>query len=632
MLERLNVSPPYEIDDAVLTLTQQDAARLEWPMSRRGGLWLFVVSTLVLLIFFGRLSYLNIVKGGEYRVMAERNSLRSIAIAAPRGDITDRFGESLVQNEPSLDAAIVPGDLPKGESDRKELLERIKVFFAPEEDVWRTVTTRLQSGSFQPILIRDHLDQNKVIQFLAERNSFPGVMLLKTAERKYIDGPVFSPIIGYEGKIRSDELTALKDQGYTMTDSIGKQGIEKSYEAVLRGTPGGELVEVDALGQVQKALGVIAPKKGKNIKLTLDAGLQRVAYQALEKTLTDAGLKQGALIALESKTGAVRALVSYPSYDNNLFARGISQAAYSALANDSSKPLFNRAISGEYPPGSTIKPLLAAAALTEGTITPSTTIESRGGIQIGRSFFGDWKAHGFTDLRRAIAVSSDVYFYSVGGGYGNIRGLGMEKMKEYEERFGWGRKTGIDLPGEQDGFLPTPNWKEERFGERWYIGDDYNASIGQGYVTATPLQIAVAIAAIANGGTLPTPHLVESIQDNQGQEMVVDTPPLAQQIFSDGVLRVVREGMRETVTEGTAQSLQDLTVPVAGKTGTAQFGGAKQTHGWFVSFAPFDNPELVTIVLVEGQSETSTYHAVPITHTVYDWYFNHEKNLKSNPK
>ncbi len=623
--------PPYEIDDAVLTLTQQDAARIEWPMNRLGSFWLFGIGLIVLLAYMGRLSYLNLVKGDEYRQMAERNSLRSIAIAAPRGDITDRFGESLVQNEPSLDAALVPGDLPKDETERSKLLERIRNFFAPDDDVWRTIATRLQSGSFQPILLKDHLDQKTIIRFLAERQNFPGIMLLKTAERKYIDGPVFSHIIGYEGKIRSDELTALKDQGYTMTDSIGKQGIEKSYEAMLRGVAGGELVEVDALGQVKKALGVIAPQKGKNIRLTLDAGLQRVAFQALEKVLTDANLKRGALVALDPKTGAVRALVSYPSYDNNLFARGISQAAYSELAGDPNKPLFNRAIGGEYPPGSTIKPLLAAAALSEGTITPETTIESRGGIQVGRSFFGDWKAHGFTDLRRAIAVSSDVYFYSIGGGYGNIRGLGMERMKSYEERFGWGKKTGIDLPGEQDGFLPTPSWKEERFGERWYIGDDYNASIGQGYVTATPLQIAVAIAAIANGGTVPTPHLVEGVQDAQGQEVKVESTPKADHIFSEAILRVVREGMRETITEGTAQSLQDLAVPVAGKTGTAQFGGAKQTHGWFASFAPYQNPELAIIVLVEDQSETATYHAVPITHAVYEWYFNREKNNEVKP-
>ncbi len=622
--------PLYEIDDAVLTLTQKDAARLEWPMARRGSLFLFGLSLVVILVFTIRLGYLNIMKGNEYQEMAKRNSLRSIVLSAPRGIITDRFGEALVENEPSLDAAIVPGDLPEEGEERKVVLERIKDFFAPDEEVWRVINTRLTGNSFQPILLKDHLEQSTIIRFLAERQNFPGIILLKTAERKYIDGTIFSHIIGYEGKIRAEELAALKTEGYTMTDSIGKQGIEKSYESKLRGVHGGELVEVDALGQVKKALGIIAPKKGNDLRLTIDADLQREAYQAMERILAKSKLEKGALVALDVKTGAVRALVSFPGYDNNLFSRGISQADYSNLANDQRKPLFNRAIAGEYPPGSTIKPLLAGAALTEGIITPETSIESRGGIQVGRSFFGDWKAHGFTDLRRAIAVSSDVYFYSIGGGYGGIRGLGMEKMKAYEERFGWGKRTGIDLPGEQDGFLPTPTWKQERFGERWYIGDDYNASIGQGYVTTTPLQIALATAAIANDGTLLKPHLVESIRTEQGEEKISPTV-LNQNIFSPSVLRVIQEGMRETVTEGTAQSLQSLPVAVAGKTGTAQFGGGKQTHGWFASFAPYDDPELAMIVLVEDQSEEETYHAVPITQAVYEWYFNPDKKGQNKP-
>lgn len=622
--------PLYEIDDAVLTLTQKDAARLEWPMARRGSLYLFGFSLLVLLVFFGRLGYLNIVKGSEYQEMAKRNSLRSIVLSAPRGIITDRFGEQLVENEPSLDAAIVPGDLPEEEKERAVVLERIKSFFAPDEDVWQAVTTRLNGNSFQPILLRDHLEQSTIIRFLAERQNFPGIILLKTAERKYIDGQIFSHVIGYEGKIRAEELVTLKSEGYTMTDSIGKQGIEKSYEAELRGVHGGELVEVDALGQVKKALGIIAPKKGNDLKLTLDAGLQREAYAAMERVLTEGKLEKGALIAIDVKTGAIRALVSFPGYDNNLFARGISQTDYSNLANDPRKPLFNRAIAGEYPPGSTIKPLLAGAALTEGIITPETNIESRGGIQVGRSFFGDWKAHGFTDLRRAIAVSSDVYFYSIGGGYGGIKGLGMEKMKAYEERFGWGKRTGIDLPGEQDGFLPTPAWKQERFNERWYIGDDYNSSIGQGYITTTPLQVVLATAAIANDGTLLKPHLVESVQTTEGEKKTTPTV-LNQGILSPSILKVIQEGMRETVTEGTAQSLQSLPVAVAGKTGTAQFGGGKQTHGWFASFAPYDDPELAMIVLVEDQSEQETYHAVPITQALYEWYFNPEKNGRNKP-
>ncbi|MGB4943408.1 MAG: penicillin-binding transpeptidase domain-containing protein, partial [Candidatus Moraniibacteriota bacterium] len=316
--------------------------------------------------------------------------------------------------------------------------------------------------------------------------------------------------------------------------------------------------------------------------------------------------------ALDPRSGAVRALVSYPGYDNNLFSGGIASDEYAALIENLAHPLFNRVTSGEYPPGSTIKPVIAAAALAERIVTPATTIESRGGISVGKFFFGDWKAHGFTDFRRAIAVSSDVYFYTLGGGYGGIAGLGMERMKHYEQMFGYGAVTGIDLPGEVDGFLPDPDWKMETIGERWYIGDDYHAAIGQGFVTATPLQIVNSIAAIANGGTLYVPH----VRDGNWVSKPVPISP--------DILSVVREGMRETVTEGTAQSLQTLPVAVAGKTGTAQYGNEDKTHGWFVSFAPYEHPELALIVLVEGQPKDSTYHAVPITKAVYEWYFSRE--------
>jgi penicillin-binding protein 2 len=224
-----------------------------------------------------------------------------------------------------------------------------------------------------------------------------------------------------------------------------------------------------------------------------------------------------------------------------------------------------------------------------------------------------------------------VYFYSIGGGYGNISGLGIDRMRQYEERFGWGKKTGIDLPGEQDGFLPTPKWKEDRFGERWYIGDDYNSSIGQGYVTATPLQVLNATAAIANGGVLYQPRVVEAVQSGSGEQRKKTSIIANEKILSTDILRIVREGMRETVTEGTAQSLNELSVAVAGKTGTAQFGGEKQTHGWFTSFAPYENPELAVVVLVEDQPEESTYHAVPITKALYRWYFENRKNGENKP-
>lgn len=624
--------PPHEIDDAVLTLTERDAAKLEWPLSRRESTWFLAFGCLVLTLFLGRLVQLNFIQGSEYQELARQNSLRSLTVVAPRGIIYDRHGEPLVENVPSLDAVIVPSELPESKAERDEALANIKQLFQPDQEVWEALFVRLAAGTNDPLILKTNLDQATIIRFFTERSRLLGVVLQKTAERRYVDGNIFAHVIGYEGKIRPEEYTTLKSSGYLLTDSIGKQGVERSYESLLRGVHGKELIEVDALGNIQQALGIIAPQKGQDLFLSLDAGLQREAFAIMERVLGESELKKGALVALDPRSGAVRALVSFPSYDNNLFAGGISRDDYALLASDPHKPLFNRAIAGEYPPGSTIKPLLAGAALAEGIITPETTIESRGGIQVGRSFFGDWKAHGFTDLRRAIAVSSDVYFYSIGGGYGGIRGLGMERMKSYEERFGWGAKTGIDLPGEQDGFLPTPTWKAERFKERWYVGDDYNASIGQGYVTTTPLQVLSAIAAIGNGGTLYQPRVVEAVQSMTNQRDIKSPIVLRDTILPKNILEVVREGMRETVTEGTAQSLKDLPVAVAGKTGTSQFGGGKQTHGWFASFAPYDNPELAVVVLVEDQPERSTYHAVPITKALYEWYFEREKNAQDKPK
>lgn len=605
-----------EIDDAVLTLSRPDAARIEWVLPRQPVRLFFVVVLLILVILLGRLIFLNVLRGGYYSEMAERNSLRSIVLAAPRGIIFDRSGKPLVKNTPSLDGLIIPASLPEDSKERERVLDTAETIFRPESNDWREVLVRQKFRPGEAFIVKEDISQEQTIVYYSQASSLPGIGLQKSARREYINGPMFAHVLGYEGKIRKEELSDHPD--YLFTDSIGKQGVERSYESVLRGSHGREIVEVDSMGRVQKELGIVPPKPGNNITLTIDKDLSEKLYTTLADWFMANDLKAGAAIAIDPRSGAIRALISYPSFDNNLFSGGIEQSAYSALISDEWKPLFNRAIGGEYPPGSTLKPVLAAAALAEHIVTPETSIESRGGINVGKFFFGDWKVHGFTDLRRAIAVSSDVYFYTLGGGYGGIGGLGMERMKQYEERFGYGAKTGVDLTGEADGFLPDPDWKERKIGERWYIGDDYNSSIGQGYITATPLQIINSIAAIANGGTLYTPHV------RSPERSDLPFPSRSVDVSTD-ILRVVREGMRETVTEGTAQSLQSLPVAVAGKTGTAQYGGKESTHGWFVSFAPYENPELALIVLVEGQTKESTYHAVPITKAIYEWYFKDQK-------
>ncbi len=607
-----------EIDDAVLTVTERDAAKIEWPLNRSVLSWFFVIVVASLSLLGARVFSLTISEGEHYREVAERNSLRRLVIPAPRGILYDRFGKPLVRNVPSTDAILVPADVPADEARVGTIKETLRTTFHLEGGMLDELFDRIDRQSVNPILLKERVDQEEMLVFLGRSRELPGIRLFQTTHREYTDSLIFSHILGYEGKIKKEELAEHPD--YLLTDSIGKQGVEKSYESALRGTHGFQQVEVDSLGQVKKELGIIQPKTGNDLILNIDADLQKKTFDTLQSLLEKQDLKSAAAIAIDPRDGSVLSLVSLPSFDNNLFAQGISSEDYRGLVNDAAKPLFNRAIAGEYPPGSTIKPVMAVAALSEGVVTEHTEIESRGGISIGKFFFGDWKAHGFTDIRRAIAVSSDVYFYSVGGGYGGIRGLGMERMKEYENRFGYGEKTGIDLPGEADGFLPDPEWKKAKIGERWYIGDDYHAAIGQGFVTATPLQIVNSIAAIANGGTLYAPRLVSQVRSPDGKVIPVPQTVLRKDFADANILRIVREGMRETVTEGTAQPLNSLSVEVAGKTGTAQFGNENKTHGWFVSFAPFDKPRIAMIVLVEGQGEEG-YNAVPVTKEVYEWYF-----------
>ncbi len=608
-----------EIDDAVLTITEKDAARLEVPINRSGASWFRVLFAIILFLLGARVFFLNVVEGAYYRDVAVRNSARSVLLPAPRGLIFDRYGKQLVRNVPNMELIVLPNELPTSADERRALFEKLRAFISFDLTVsdWESIFPASSVPSL-PGILKQSLTQDESLIFLSRSAEFPGISLGKTAVREYEDSLIFSHILGYEGKIKKEELE--KNPGYLPIDSIGKQGIEKWYESSLRGKHGADRVEVDSRGIVKKELGVFDPKPGNDLILNIDADLQKKIFDIFRAALEKEDLEKGAAIALDPRDGSVLALVSLPSFDNNLFAKGIDSESYSALIENPALPLFNRAIAGEYPPGSTVKPFLAGAALTEGIVTPNTRIESRGGITVDGFSFGDWKAHGFTDIRQAIAVSSDVYFYSIGGGYGNIRGLGMEKMNRYEQRFGFGSETGIDIPGEKDGFLPTPEWKKEKKGERWYLGDTYHASIGQGFVLATPLQIANATATIGNGGTLWRPRVVGQIHLSDGTTKTFPPEAIRERVLDPLTIQTIREGMRLTVTEGTAQALKDLPIAVAGKTGTAQFGNDKKTHGWFESFAPFENPTIALVVLVEGQKEEA-YIAVPVTNEVFKWYF-----------
>lgn len=604
-----------EIADTVL-LSGTEVARIEVSFNKKllNIFWFVIIFSLVFL--FGRSAYLATAKGDYYDAVAKENRLRIAYAKAPRGKIYDRFGEALVYNVPSLDL-IADTRLTKGKIEYpKELLDEInKIFPNRYDEFLENLKNENKAGNF--ILLLKNITQKEALIVVENYEKLPTLQVSKTAIRDYVDSLIFSNIIGYEGKIKSEELKENPD--YLMTDSIGKRGIEKYYEKDLRGIAGQTKVEVDSLGNVVRELGVSEPVSGGDLILNIDSQLQKKIFDSLTGALEKEELTSGAAVAIDPRNGAVLAMVSVPSFDNNLFARGISSGDYDQIINDKNKPMFNRAISGEYAPGSTFKPMMASAALTEGVITKDTQIESRGSISVGSWTFRDWKVHGFTDIKKAIAISSDVFFYSIGGGYGNIKGIGIDKIKKYSNLFGYGELSGIDLPNESKGFIPTENWKKETFNEAWYIGNTYHSSIGQGYVTATPLQVLNSIVPFANGGTLYKPKVVSQIKKD-GSVTYNKAEIIRDNFIAPDILKTVREGMRMTVTEGTAQPLNSLPVAVAGKTGTAQFGTNGGAHGWFVSFAPYENPEIAMVVLIEGGDE-SGYSAVPVTNEVYNWYF-----------
>ncbi len=616
-----------ELEDYLISVSEEESSRIEVPLEKRKmkGFWIII---LVFLTILGcRVFYLNVIKGSYYKEIAKGNSIRSIPIKAPRGKIMDRFGNVLVNNVPSIDAVAIPSDLPKSYEEIKKISRSIsEILSISEEDVLGKFDS-LEENPLSFILIEENISQEEYLSLEERKNEFPGIMTEKTAIREYPDSSIFSHILGYIGKVGKKDLA--DNENYLPTDYIGKQGIEKSYEKYLKGKNGALKVEVDSMGNIKKERGIISPDSGDSLVLGIDYDLQRKIYDTLSGVLEKTGTKTAAVVAIDPRNGEVRAMVSMPSFDNNLFSGKISQEDYLNLINDSGKPLFNRAISGEYPPGSTIKPIIAIAALSEGIINENTSVNCSGAISIGSYRFGDWKTHGSgINVKKAIAESCDVFFYSVGGGYGNIEGLGMDKMKKYEDLFGLGSETGIDIPGESSGFIPGTEWKLDKLGEKWYTGDDYHCSIGQGFITETPLQIANSIAAIANNGTLFKPRIVSKIIKNNGETINNSSVVVKKQFISSEALRIVREGMRETIVSGSARSLNDLPVEVAGKTGTAQFGGEDKTHAWFVSFAPYENPELAMVILAEGGGEGSS-SAVPVAKEVYEWYFGKDEIHKT---
>ena len=592
---------------------------------------------------------LQMIRGDDYRLEADRNRFRLVSVDAPRGVIYDREGRILVRNQPSFAIAIVPADLPTEKEEAvfarlSDLLglpvssQSASAAGSPRAGI-KELVEEGRASPFSPVIIKRNVPRDVAFIIEEEHLELPGVQVQIEPIRQYLEGPLTAHILGYVGRIPRERAEEYLSQGYHPNDRVGVAGVELTFEEWLRGVKGRKHIEVDVAGRERRTVGEpIHPQPGHNLILTLDLELQRAAEAALRKGMEAVGSESGVVIAMNPQTGEILAMVSLPSYDNNLFAGGISAEEYEQLTKDPGRPLLNRAISGLYPTGSTFKIVPAAAALEERVIGPDTHIFDPGVIWVPNQYAPDdpelaqpfycWneQGHGSIAIVEAIAYSCDVFFYEVAGGFSGwhvpggeriepFQGLGIERLAEYARLFGFGEPTGIDLPGEAAGLVGDDRWKRQNLGESWVTGDTYNMAIGQGFFLATPLQLLNATAAIANGGTLYRPQVVLEVQDVEGQVVRPFTPEVIRELhISAENLGLVREGMRGAVDWGTARRANVEGVEVAGKTGTAEFfidrdgdgredrdkDGHLPAHAWFTAFAPYEDPEIALVVFVDG--------------------------------
>lgn len=593
-----------------------------------------IIATLSLLLV-GRLVWLQVVRYDYYTDLSQGNRVRIEPLPAPRGIIYDRQGLILAENQPAYQLELVPEQVPDLDATLQGLV-RIGLLDADDvDDAKRTVRSR---RPFDSVPIRLHLSESDMAAFGVNRFEFPGVDIRTRLARSYPQGETAVHALGYVGTVSAADLARIDREAYAGTSTIGKVGIEAAYEDPLRGRNGSREIMVNArgrsvekLGTLQAALQTRPGEPGTDLFLTLDLEVQRVAEQVVRD-------QRAAIVALDPNNGDVIALVSRPGFDPNLFARGLTRTEYAALNDNPDRPLFNRALRGTYPPGSTIKPVVALAGLTHGIIEPDKPFFCIGYFSLPGSShrFRDWrpKGHGAVDLRSAISQSCDPYFYSLSNQ------LGVRRLNAFLGQFGLGKPTGIDIGGEKSGILPSPEWKKTAFKQRsaqvWFPGETVIFGIGQGYMTSTPLQLAHMTAILATRGKNFEPRLVRAMRDPRTQRMTELTPaPLPPlQAASAEHWDLIIDGMRAVMEGGTAtRSAAGAPYSIAGKTGTAQVFSVAQNarynesaiaerlrdHAWFVAFAPIEAPRIAIAVLVEnGRSGSGT--AAPIARTVMDAY------------
>lgn len=598
---------------------------------------LFFLIGLFLLI---KTSFLQVIHGQENLFVSETNRILIERKLAPRGLIYDSNGVILAKNTPGFRATLNYSQVPVEK--RQEIKQTLINLFSISEGEVEAKFNDAKASPFTTITLKSGISHEEKVALDALQDKLPGIGIAQDILRAYPKGQFLSHVLGYLREISEDELKYPNNASYLAGDFLGCEGLERTYEEFLQGKVGRSLIEVDAAGNLSRVVGEEETAPGNNLYLSLDFFFQEKAAQLLSAAIEKYAATAGVFIAEKVESGQVLSFVVEPSFDNNLFSGGIASSDYERLLEDSGKPLFDRAISGTYPPGSTVKPLVAAAALQEKIVTPFTHIDDYPQvIKIGEWEFPDWTvawgraAHGIMTVRKAISESCDIFFYKIGGGYNDqcytnntkcpIDGLGVEKLKTYFNLFGLGQKTGIDLPGEVKGLVPDPIWKQEVKDEDWFLGNTYHISIGQGDLLATPIQILQSINTIANGGKLLKPRLAQRIEGVDGNLVSEFGQEVIRKDFiSKDYIQVVAEGMRMAVSEGIIYPLRNAKVPVAAKTGTAEFGtknakGEYETHAWVTGFAPFDDPEISFVLLLESGGASS--NAAEVAREILDEYF-----------
>lgn len=539
-----------------------------------------------------KLFSMQIVQGEAYRTQSRNISQRSRRISAQRGEIFDRNGTvPMVLNIDSFAVDITPGEIPQ-EMISTVISRLSNLIEIPATDIEKKIPATIRR-SFQTVEIRANVPYTTIASIAERIDELPGVSWHSKPIRNYVETGSIAHVLGYVGDITREELKIFYNKGYTTNSVIGKAGIEKQYDELLRGVDGFEYRTVDVKGRyIENSTSVKAPEMGKNLVLTIDRKIQVLAEDAL-------GERIGSAVVLKPSTGEILAMVSYPSFDPNQFSSDNSSEAYQQLLAEKNNPLLNRVVNASYPPASTFKIIMSTALLEESSFSPEKKIDCRGEIEYGDRVFRCHirrPGHGHVDLKNALAQSCDVYYWTVGRD-----NLGVERISSYALEFGLGQSAEIDLPSQTEGFVPTPQWKERRFHERWLGGDTMNMSIGQGYLLASPLQMANAVAMIVNGGTIYRPYLLKEIHDPVSNSVLEIKGPevLHKSNIAQDVFARVREDMRFVISDGTAQfPMNNKVVKTAGKTGTAEIGVVDRWHSWMVAYGPYDAPPEETIVVV----------------------------------